>query len=77
MNLNIKPITTGLGIKTNYSQLHYGKLKQVGLGKGLMDYKFLIKTIKENFDDAYLIFEGVVGDDIDESLEFINNLLSE
>lgn len=54
-----------------------GKLKQVGLGKGLMDYKFLIKTIKENFDDAYLVFEGVVGDDIDESLEFINNLLSE
>ena len=54
-----------------------GTLKQVGLGKGLMDYKFLIKTIKENFDDAYLIFEGVVGDDIEESLEFINNLLNE
>ena len=30
-----------------------------------MDFPFIIKTIKENFTDAFLIFEGVVGEDID------------
>ena len=51
------------------------KLVQVGLGKGLMDFDFIIKTIKENFTDAYLIFEGVVGEDIDTSLTYIKNLV--
>ena len=52
-----------------------GKLVQVGLGKGLMDFPFIIKTIKENFTDAFLIFEGVVGEDIDTSLTYIKSLV--
>ena len=52
-----------------------GKLVQVGLGQGLMDFPFIIKTIKENFTDAFLIFEGVVGEDIDTSLSYIKNLV--
>mgnify|MGYP003291824562 CR=1 FL=1 len=52
-----------------------GKLVQVGLGQGLMDFPFIIKTIKENFTDAFLIFEGVVGEDIDTSLSYIKSLV--
>lgn len=52
-----------------------GKLKQVGLGQGLMDYPKLIELITKNNPNAYLIFEGVVGDDIKTSNELITNLL--
>ena len=52
-----------------------GKLVQVGLGQGLMDFPFIIKTIKENFTDAFLIFEGVTGDDIDTSVSYIKSLV--
>ena len=51
------------------------KLIQVGLGQGLMDYPWIIKTIKKHFNDVYLIFEGVVGEDIKTSYDFIMNLL--
>lgn len=51
------------------------KLVQVGLGQGLMDYKEIIKLIKESNPNAYLIFEGVTGDDIKTSFELINKLL--
>lgn len=52
-----------------------GKLIQVGLGQGLMDYKTIIKRIKETHPEAYLIFEGVTGDDIKSSYQFIKSLL--
>lgn len=50
-------------------------LKQVGLGQGLMDYPAIIRKIKQYSPDAYLIFEGVTGNDIISSIEFINSLL--
>jgi sugar phosphate isomerase/epimerase len=50
-------------------------LKQVGLGQGLMDYPWIIQTIKKNFKDVFLIFEGVVGEDIQTSLQLILSLL--
>jgi sugar phosphate isomerase/epimerase len=50
-------------------------LKQVGLGQGLMDYPRIIKTIKQVTPDAFLIFEGVTGEDISSSFELINSLL--
>ena len=46
----------------------------MGLGQGLMDYPYLIKTIKENVPDAVLVFEGVTGDDIKSSREYIGEL---
>jgi sugar phosphate isomerase/epimerase len=52
-------------------------LKQVGLGQGLMDYPYIIKTIKASLPHAYLIFEGVMGDDIETSLMYIKKLLGE
>ncbi|CCV64204.1 predicted xylose isomerase-like protein [Alteracholeplasma palmae J233] len=51
------------------------KLKQVGLGKGLMDYKAIIKRIKEEVPSAYLIFEGVKKEDLQESYELISSLI--
>lgn len=51
------------------------KLIQVGLGNGLMDYDYLIRRIKETNPNAYLIFEGVIGDDIKTSYNLIQTLL--
>lgn len=51
------------------------KLKQVALGKGLMNYPFIIDTIKKNCPDAYLIFEGVKYEDLASSLDYIKSLL--
>jgi sugar phosphate isomerase/epimerase len=53
------------------------KLKQVGLGQGLMDYPTIIKRIKQEAPEAYLIFEGVTGEDILTSIEYIKRLLKE
>lgn len=53
------------------------KLVQVGLGQGLMDYPAIIKLIQANNPNAYLIFEGVTGEDIKTSYQLINKLLKE
>lgn len=54
-----------------------GKLKQVHIGKGLMDYSKIIKVIQTYCPDAYLIFEGITGKDINESLTHINKFIKE
>ncbi|MCF7931447.1 MAG: sugar phosphate isomerase/epimerase [Acholeplasmataceae bacterium] len=51
------------------------KLKQVGLGQGLMNFESMISKIKQTNPDAYLIFEGVTGQDIESSFNLIKNLL--
>ena len=51
------------------------KLVQVGLGKGLIDYKLIIPKIMKNNPNATLIFEGVLGDDIKESKEYIERII--
>jgi len=53
-----------------------GQLVQVGLGKGRMDFPTLLRRIREVTPEAILIFEGVVGNDIAESLATIRNLLT-
>lgn len=50
------------------------KLKQVGLGQGLMDYPYIINKIKQELPHAFLIFEGVKRDDLKSSLACINTL---
>ena len=50
------------------------KMIQCGLGKGIIDFKYIMKEIKENCPDATLIFEGVTGEDISSSQLLINNL---
>lgn len=51
------------------------QLKQVGLGQGLMDYKTMIPLIMKHCPNCYLIFEGVVGDDIQSSMDFIKSII--
>lgn len=52
-----------------------GKLKQVGLGDGLMDYEFILNEIQKHTPDAFLIFEGVTGKDILPSIERIKKII--
>jgi sugar phosphate isomerase/epimerase len=50
-------------------------LIQVSLGEGLMNYEEIIKIIKKNNPNSYLIFEGVTGDQISKSYQYIKSLL--
>jgi len=50
-------------------------LVQVPPGKGMLDYKTLIKKIQTSCPNAYLIFEGVKGENIKPSLDYIKTLL--
>lgn len=52
-----------------------GVLKQVGLGKGLMDFPALLHRITERTPDARLVFEGVTGEDIVSSFDLIASLV--
>ncbi len=52
------------------------KLVQVGLGQGLMDYETIIRRIKQEQPNAFLIFEGVTGKDIKTSYALITKLLA-
>jgi sugar phosphate isomerase/epimerase len=60
----------------NY-QLQEGKLVQVGLNKGLFDYKKLLPMMLSSNPDAYYIFEGITGDDIIESMAYIKQIKEE
>lgn len=51
------------------------KLKQVGLGEGIMDLENLVKKMKENCPNSYLIFEGVPFDKMESSYKFIKNIV--
>lgn len=48
-----------------------GKIVQCGLGKGIIDFDFIITNIKKYAPNSTLIFEGVVGEDIITSLKLI------
>lgn len=54
-----------------------GKLVQVGLNKGLLDYRKLLPMMIENNPDAYYIFEGITGEDIKESVVYIKSILED
>ena len=48
-----------------------GKLKQVSVGKGSLDFDKILGKIYKHNPDAFLVFEGTVGDDLPGSIEFI------
>lgn len=52
-----------------------GKIIQCGLGKGVIDFAFIIDTIKKYSPNATMIFEGVVGEDIQPSYTLIKSLI--
>lgn len=49
------------------------KLVQVGIGKGLINFQSILPKIKKYLPNATLILEGVKGDDILPSVEFIRS----
>lgn len=51
------------------------KLVQVGLGHGLMNFRYYIPLIKKYCPNAFLIFEGVKKEDMKSSLNFIKKLV--
>ena len=50
-------------------------LKQCCIGKGLMDYDYILPIIKEKCPNAYLIFEGSKPEDMEFSYKFIKSKL--
>lgn len=54
-----------------------GKLKQCGIGQGIMNWKYYVSRIKQEVPDAVLVFEGVTGDDIQTSIEYMRRLENE
>ena len=53
-----------------------GKLVQVSLEKGRFDYFYLLSTRKKRGQQAALILEGIRGEEITTSIDFINNILN-
>ena len=47
------------------------KLVQTGLGKGMIDFAFIIETIRQYAPDSTMIFEGVKPEDMKESLTLV------
>ena len=52
------------------------KLKQCAIGKGLIDYEYLLTKIKETNPNAYCIFEGSKPEDMQFSLDFVKNIMN-
>ncbi len=50
-----------------------GALKQCCIGKGLIDYDYLIKRIKDTNPDSYLVFEGSKPEDMEFSFNFVKS----
>ena len=53
-----------------------GKLKQVSVGKGSLDFDRILEKIYEHDPDALLVFEGTVGDDLPGSIEFVREKIN-
>ena len=49
-----------------------GKLKQCGVGRGILDYDIILKKIYNHNPDAILVLEGTTGEDIEYAISFLN-----
>ena len=54
-----------------------GKLKQCGVGKGVLDYGRILKAIYDHNPDAILVLEGTTGDDIGYAVSFLHSKINE
>lgn len=54
-----------------------GKLKQVGLGQGILDLEYFLPRMRKYCPKATLVFEGVKPEDIDSSLNFVHKVTGE
>ena len=55
--------------------LEDGKIKQCGVGKGLMDYEKILEIIHQYDSDAVLILEGTDGDDLIPAVNMLHELM--
>ena len=54
-----------------------GKLKQCGVGKGILDYGRILKAIYNHNPDAILVLEGTTGDDIGYAVSYLHSKINE
>ena len=53
-----------------------GSLKQCCIGKGMMNFDYILPIIKEKCPNAYLIFEGSKPEDMEYSFKFIQSKIN-
>ncbi len=53
-----------------------GKLKQCGVGKGVLDFDRILEAIYNHNKNAILVLEGTVGDDIPFALSFLSDKIT-
>ena len=54
-----------------------GKLKQCGVGKGVLDFDTILRKIYKHDPNAILVLEGTVGEDIDYAVSFLRAKINE
>ncbi len=53
-----------------------GRLRQCGVGRGILDYDRIINMIYSSNPDAILVLEGTVGEDIDYAVSYIREKIN-
>lgn len=53
------------------------KLRQVGVGKGVLDYDKILKKIYNHNPEAILVLEGTTGEDIDYAISFLRKKIND
>ncbi len=53
------------------------KLRQVGVGHGVLDYGRILKKIYSKNRDAILVLEGTTGEDIEYAVSYLLNIINE
>ena len=53
-----------------------GKLSQCGVGKGILDYERILRSIYNANKDAILMLEGTVGEDIPTAIRHIRDIIN-
>ena len=53
-----------------------GKLRQCGVGKGILDYDKILSKIYSSNPDAILVLEGTVGEDIDFAVSYLRKKIN-
>ena len=54
-----------------------GKLKQCGVGRGILDFDIILRKIHKHNPNAILVLEGTVGEDIDYAVSFLRAKINE
>ena len=53
------------------------KLRQVGVGRGVLDFDIILRKIHDSNPNAILVLEGTTGEDIDYAVSFLRKKINE